>query len=99
MKKWARKLLIQWSPQLLAILLILSAIGYYLGSSIALKLSLTDLLPENHPAVVKMEKLTQVVGGIGYLTIVLEAQDGVSHLKAAPEIAAELGISAASAGT
>lgn len=90
MKSFARKLLTQWSPALTALFFVLGVIGFYLGSSIDLKLSLTDLLPDKHPAVVKLEKLTEVVGGVGYLTIVLRAEDGVSHLKVAPVLVEEL---------
>lgn len=64
----------------------LSTIGYYLGSGVQLKLSLTDLLPANHPAVVKFEKLTEVVGGVGYFAIVLHAEDQKSHLEIAPKV-------------
>lgn len=86
----ARKVLVKFSVPITLFLMTLAVAGYYLGSSIELKLSLTDLLPENHPAVLKFNKLTEVVGGIGYLTIVLEAKDGESHLKIAPEIARKM---------
>jgi predicted RND superfamily exporter protein len=81
-----KKILIQWSVVLTLILGTLSAVGYYLGSSIQLKLSLTDLLPQNHPAVVKFEKLTEVVGGVGYFAMVLHSEDEKSHLEVAPKI-------------
>jgi predicted RND superfamily exporter protein len=81
-----KKIFIQGSLALTLILALLSGIGYYLGSGVQLKLSLTDLLPENHPAVVKFEKLTEVVGGVGYFAIVLHAEDGKSHLEAGPKI-------------
>jgi len=89
-KQLLRKVLVDWSAPITVVFLVLSAIGYYLGAGIQLKLSLTDLLPENHPAVVKFNKLTEVVGGIGYLAIVLEAPDGKSHLDVAPKIVEEL---------
>ncbi|NDG25758.1 MAG: hypothetical protein EB120_01110, partial [Proteobacteria bacterium] len=57
---------------------------------IQLKLSLTDLLPQNHPAVVKFEKLTDVVGGVGYFAMVLHAEDHKSHLEIAPSLTEEL---------
>jgi len=81
-----KKIFIQGSLALTIILGLISGIGYYLGSGVQLKLSLTDLLPENHPAVVKFEKLTEVVGGVGYFAVVLHAEDGKSHLEAAPQI-------------
>lgn len=81
-----KKIFIQGSLFLTLFLGLLSAIGYYLGSGVQLKLSLTDLLPENHPAVVKFEKLTEVVGGVGYFAIVLHAEDGKSHLELAPQL-------------
>ena len=81
-----KKIFIQGSLALTLLLGTLSAVGYYLGSGVQLKLSLTDLLPENHPAVVKFEKLTEVVGGVGYFAVVLHAEDGKSHLEAAPKI-------------
>ena len=85
-----KKIFIKWSPPLTGLLLLLAGVGYYLGTGIQLKLSLTDLLPKNHPAVVKFEKLTEVVGGVGYFAIVLHAEDGTSHLKAAPALVAGL---------
>ena len=85
-----KKLAIQWSPFFTVALGILAAVGYYLGAGIQLKLSLTDLLPENHPAVVKFEKLTEVVGGVGYFTIVLNAEDKTSHLKTSAILLTEL---------
>lgn len=85
-----KKLGIQWSPVFTLVLSLLAAIGYYLGAGIQLKLSLTDLLPNHHPAVVKFEKLTEVVGGVGYFTIVLKAEDKASHLKVAPILLREL---------
>ena len=81
-----KKIFIQGSLFLTLLLATLSGIGYYLGSGVQLKLSLTDLLPDKHPAVVKFEKLTEVVGGVGYFAIVLHAEDGKSHLEVAPQI-------------
>lgn len=81
-----KKLLVNGSVALTLFLGALSIVGYYLGSSIQLKLSLTDLLPQNHPAVVKFEKLTQVVGGVGYFAMVLHSEDETSHLEVAPKI-------------
>jgi uncharacterized protein len=81
-----KRLITTWSPVLTVLLALLTLVGAYLGSGITLKLSLTDLLPENHPAVVKFEKLTEVVGGVGYFTIVLSAEDGKSHLATADAI-------------
>jgi len=81
-----KKIFIQGSLFLTLFLATLSGIGYYLGSGVQLKLSLTDLLPDKHPAVVKFEKLTEVVGGVGYFAIVLHAKDGKSHLEVAPQI-------------
>lgn len=85
-----RRLLINRAPQLLTLLVILSLVGFYLGSKVTLKLSLTDLLPANHPAVVKFDKITEVIGGVGYLAIVLEAEDGKSHLEVAPKLVEKL---------
>ena len=79
-----KRLLIDGSPIATVGLIILSVIGFYLGSGVELKLSLADLLPKNHPAVVKLDKLTQIVGGVGFFTIILRADDGKSHLEAAP---------------
>jgi len=85
-----KKILIQGSLALTLVLGTLAGIGAYFGSRVDLKLSLTDLLPENHPAVVKFEKLTQVVGGVGYFAIVLHSEDGKSHLEVAPQITQKL---------
>jgi len=85
-KTLARRLLIDRSKPITVALIVLATIGFYLGSKVSLRLSLTDLLPENHPAVVKFEKLTKVVGGVGYLTVILEAADGKSHLEIVPRL-------------
>jgi predicted RND superfamily exporter protein len=86
LQRITRSLLIRWSLPLFVVLVAAGVIGAYFASKVDLKLSLTDLLPENHPAVVKFEKLTEVVGGVGYLAIVLHAEDGKSHLEAAGKI-------------
>ena len=86
LQRIARSLLIRWSLPILVLLVVTASVGAYLASKVQLKLSLTDLLPENHPAVVKFEKLTEVVGGVGYLAIVLHSDDGKSHLEAAQKI-------------
>lgn len=85
-----KRLLTKGSPFAAVVLICFAVVGYYLGSGIQLKLSLTDLLPENHPAVKKFEKLTEVVGGVGYFAVILTAEDGKSHLAAAPQIASEM---------
>ncbi len=84
------KLLVKFSPILTILLAILALVFSYFGSKVDLKLSLMDLLPPDHPAVVSFQKLTKVVGGVGYFTIVLKAEDGKSHLKIAPLIKKEL---------
>ncbi len=91
MKALAKSLAIRWSLPLTILLVVLAAIGTWLGSNIQLKLSLTDLLPDKHPAVQKFEKLTAVVGGVGYLSAILTAEDGKSHLAAMPEVTKTLG--------
>lgn len=86
----AYSVLVRRSVLITVVLAILATIGGYYGSKVQLKLSLTDLLPDKHPAVVKFEKLTEVVGGVGYFTIILNADDGKSHLSVAPKVVAEL---------
>ncbi len=81
-----RLLTVTWSGPITLLLLALTIAGLYLGSQVTLKLSLTDLLPENHPAVVKFNKLTDELGGVGFFSIVLTAEDGKSHHKIAPEV-------------
>jgi len=89
-QRLARNILVRWSVPVFLTLVVLGALGAYYATKVQLKLSLTDLLPENHPAVVKFEKLTEVVGGVGYLAVVLKAADEKSHLEAAPKIKAAL---------
>jgi uncharacterized protein len=86
----ARAVLIKGSNAITLFLVLIGGFGLYLGSGVDLKLSLTDLLPDDHPAVVKFHKLTEVVGGVGFFTIVLSAEDGKSHLEAAPKVVEEL---------
>jgi uncharacterized protein len=87
--RWHRWL-VTFSPAATSVMLLLALVGGYLGTGVQLKLSLTDLLPENHPAVMKFNKLTEVVGGVGFFSVILHAEDGESHLKAAPALVAEL---------
>lgn len=84
------RLLIAGSPWFTGVLTVLAAIGFYLGSGIELKLSLTDLLPEDHEAVQKFERLTEVVGGVGYFAVVLTSEDKKSHIQAAPAMIDDL---------
>lgn len=90
LERITRGLLVRWSSPFFGALVLIGALGAYYATQVQLKLSLTDLLPENHPAVVKFEKLTEVVGGVGYLAIVLHADDRKSHLEVAPKIKAAL---------
>lgn len=85
-----RRLLITGSPWFTAAFTLLGAIGFYLGTGVQLKLSLTDLLPEDHEAVKKFERLTEVVGGVGYFAVVLSSEDGKSHLEASRPIITDL---------
>ncbi|MBY0371142.1 MMPL family transporter [bacterium] len=87
---WIKKFTITWSAPITIVLGVLALVGFYLGLGVQLKLSLTDLLPDNHPAVVKFNKLTEIVGGVGFFAIVLDAQDAKSHLEVAPKIIEEL---------
>ena len=86
----AKAILIKGSNLLTLLMVVLGGIGFYLGSGVDLRLSLTDLLPDDHPAVVKFHKLTEVVGGVGFFTVVLSSEDGKSHLEAAPKVIEEL---------
>ncbi|MEZ4751363.1 MAG: MMPL family transporter [Bdellovibrionota bacterium] len=85
-----KRILVGWSGRLTLVLLILGGIGLYLGQRLSLELSLTDLLPKNHPAVVKFEKITDIVGGVGYLIVVLEAEDAKAHFEVLPAIIKDL---------
>lgn len=84
--RWIRRLTIDWSGRVTLILAVLAIGGFILGAGVQLKLSLTDLLPDDHPAVVKFNKLTETVGGVGFFSIVLSSQDGKSHLAIAPKV-------------
>ncbi len=84
--RWIRRITIDWSGRITVALGILAIIGFILGAGVKLKLSLTDLLPDDHPAVVKFNKLTETVGGVGFFSIVLSAPDGKSHLEVAPKV-------------
>lgn len=86
MKQFFKKLLIDWSTFWTVLFVLLAAAGWYASNDIELKLSLTDLLPQDHPSVVKFNKLTEIVGGVGYVEILLHAEDKEAHLKAAPHL-------------
>lgn len=89
-RSFIRKLLINYSPHFTVVFLILAAIGAYVSKDIELKLSLTDLLPQNHPAVAKFNRLTEIVGGVGYVEILLNAKDKKSHLAVADKVVEEM---------
>ncbi len=84
--KFFRRLLVDFSAPITLVFLALALWGAYVSRNIELKLSLTDLLPQNHPGVIKFNKLTEIVGGVGYMEIVLHAEDGKSHLAIAPSL-------------
>ncbi len=90
MKNFLKKLLIKWSPFWTVLFVVLALAGAYVTKDIDLKLSLTDLLPQDHPSVIKFNKLTEVVGGVGYFELVLHAEDKESHLKMADTIVKEM---------
>lgn len=81
-----RKLFVDWSLYWTILFTLLAAIGVYMTKDIELKLSLSDLLPQDHPTVIKFNKLTEIVGGVGYVEILLHADDKESHLKIADKI-------------
>ena len=84
--KFFRKLLIDWSAPLTLVCVVLALWGAFASRGIELKLSLTDLLPSDHPSVIKFNRLTEIVGGVGYVEILLHAEDGQSHLKLADRV-------------
>lgn len=87
---WLQRFILRWSGVALVTLAVLSLVGVWLGQRLQLKLSLTDLLPPDHPSVVKFDKITNIVGGVGYLIVVLQAEDGKSHERVAPALIKEL---------
>jgi len=88
--KFWRKILIQWSTPLTVVFIVLAAWGGYVSKDIELKLSLTDLLPQDHPAVAKFNRLVEIVGGVGYTEILLKAPDKKAHLEIADKVVAEM---------
>ncbi len=89
-KSFFYKVLVKASLPITLLLLACSAVGYFASQKLELKLSLTDLLPANHPSVVKFDKITEIVGGVGYLTVVLQSNDKQTHLKVLPTLVKEL---------
>lgn len=79
-------MLIDWSAFWTVIFVVLAVAGAYVSKDIELKLSLTDLLPQDHPTVVKFNKLTEIVGGVGYVEILLHAEDTKTHLEIADNL-------------
>lgn len=86
MKAFFRKMLIDWSPFWTVFFTILAIWGGIAAKDIELKLSLSDLLPQDHPTVIRFNKLTEIVGGVGYIEILLHAEDKESHLKIADSV-------------
>ncbi|MBM4304468.1 MAG: hypothetical protein FJ112_09090 [Deltaproteobacteria bacterium] len=93
MKRFIRKLLVEHSVTLTVFFTVLALLGIWASRGIELKLSLTDLLPQDHPNVKKFNKLTEVVGGVGFNEILLHAEDQKSHLAVAPLIIEKLKLS------
>ena len=54
-----------------AIALLISVAGVSLGTGIPLRLSLTDLLPDNRPSVLDLKAVSEEVGGVGYLVLLV----------------------------
>jgi uncharacterized protein len=85
-KKFIRKVLVDWSVPITIFFVAFALVGAYVSQRITLKLSLTDLLPQDHPSVIKFNRLVKIVGGVGYVEIILHAEDKESHLKMAPAL-------------
>ncbi len=81
-----KKLFVDWSVYWTILFTILAVAGVFASRGIELKLSLSDLLPQDHPTVIKFNKLTEIVGGVGYVEILMHAEDKETHLKIADKI-------------
>lgn len=90
MERFFKKILVDWSKYWTIFFVIVAAAGAYVSRNIELKLSLSDLLPQDHPTVQRFNQLTEIVGGVGYMEILLHAEDKESHLKIAPQLVEQM---------
>jgi len=75
-----------WMGVLIA--LMISALGLSQGMNLPIKLSLADLLPETRDSVMDLQAVSQEVGGVGYLIVLVgPVHNPVAHL---PSIAKAL---------
>ena len=89
LQRFLKRVTVDWSGRITVVLIVLAFLGFYFGSAVKLKLSLMDLLPDDHPVVVKFNKLTEVVGGVGFFAIVLSGEPD-QLMATAPKVVAEL---------
>ena len=57
------------------------AISIYLASGLKLRSSLKELLPENSPSVVQLDRMLERVGGTSVLTIAIESPDAKANMR------------------
>lgn len=69
-------------PILAAVIaLIISLLGISNGTSLPIRLSISDLLPDQRESVVDMKSVAQEVGGVGYFIIMIgPTKNAIQHL-------------------
>jgi predicted RND superfamily exporter protein len=66
------------------------ALSLYLASGLKLKSSLKELLPENSPSVVQLNKMLERVGGISVLTVAIESPNVEANKRFVDDLSARL---------
>lgn len=66
------------------------ALSIYLASGLQLKSSLKELLPENSPSVVQLNKMLDKVGGISVLTVAVESPNVEANKRFVDDLSAKL---------
>ncbi|MFH1829199.1 MAG: MMPL family transporter [Pseudomonadota bacterium] len=63
------------------VIAVLFVVSLYLASGLKLRSSLKELLPENSPSVVYLDRMLDRVGGISVLTVAVESSDVAANMK------------------
>jgi hypothetical protein len=68
-------LTLRFPKTVLFLSLALTAVSIYYTSKIAIRSNFSDLLPDNHPAVVEARRLEKVVGGASFIVVTVETKN------------------------
>lgn len=75
---------------LLIIILVTTALSFYLSSKLTIRGDLKELLPDNYPSVQELNKTLERIGGVGTLIVTVESGDVSANKKFMDDLAARL---------